>query len=452
MADEKLPPDPLDSTVTPEAKVEKKPVSDPFLDAQLRAVGASSAKASESSSSGPAFPTSSEVTPSARRGGVGLFTVLFFSTAAACGGAVLALVALCQPALMKQIGLGQLVAQNQASSSEVGAQVAAVAARLAALEGRVSRLEGPKPAAKAEQPAGPAGLVDPSAPNPTLAPATTVDTAALDGELKGVSGRVTAIETRLAALDPTGAGGAIIANLQAEIAGLKIMVQNLQSQAALAPSPGVTFAVINLVEAASRPGPFWPEFETVRAALPGMPEVLALEDFARKGVPTRTLLQERFAALEPAIVASDRAAQKESGFWGWIKGFFADLVRVEKVADINGTSAQSSLLRAKVKLDQGDLAAAVEEVKAISPAPAVVTEWIEGAQGRLALESRLAAVRGAVERGPRTASQNQAPAMAPAASQPTAASAPVGIIPASPGAGVSPKGPAAAQPKQGNQP
>jgi hypothetical protein len=277
-----------------------------------------------------------------------------------------------------------------------------------------------------------------------------VDTAALDGELKGVSGRVTAIETRLAALDPTGAGGAIIASLQAEIAGLKIMVQTLQSQAAQAPSPGVTFAVINLVEAASRPGPFWPEFETVRAALPGLPEVAALEDFARNGVPTRTLLQERFAALEPAIVASDRAAQKESGFWGWIKGFFADLVRVEKVADVNGTSAQSSLLRAKVKLDQGDLAAAVEEVKAISPAPAIAAEWIEGAQNRLALESRLAAVRGAVERGTRAPPPPQAPTV-PAPAQPAATNAPVGIIPAAPGPVGPPKGPAA-QPKQGNLP
>ncbi|HCP64980.1 MAG TPA: hypothetical protein DIU09_10380, partial [Hyphomonadaceae bacterium] len=163
----------------------------------------------------------------------------------------------------------------------------------------------------------------------------------------------------------------------------------------------------------------------------------------------RTLLQERFAALEPAIVASDRAAQKESGFWGWIKGFFADLVRVEKVADVNGTSAQSSLLRAKVKLDQGDLAAAVEEVKAISPAPAVVTEWIDGAQGRLTLESRLAAVRGAVERGTR-APPPQAPA-APTSTQPVAASAPVGIIPATPGPVGAAKAPAAQQ-KQGNLP
>ena len=440
MAEEKIPPDPLDSTVTPEPKVEKRPVSDPFLDAQLRAGSATSSKTAESGVSAPVFPTTPSETTRGRSGGVGLFTVLLFSTAAACGGAVLALVALSQPNMMKQIGLGQLVAPDQ---SESGAQVAAVAARLAALEGRVSRLERAKPAAAQTQPPGPA---DPAAPAPSTAPAPTVDTAALEGELKGVSGRVTAIETRLAALDPTGAGGAIIASLQAEIAGLKIMVQTLQSQAAQAPSPGVTFAVINLVEAASRPGPFWPEFETVRAALPGLPEVAALEDFARKGVPTRTLLQERFTALEPAIVASDRAAQKESGFWGWIKGFFADLVRVEKVADINGTSAQSSLLRAKVKLDQGDLAAAVEEVKAISPAPEVVTEWITGAQNRLALESRLAAVRGAVERGTR-APPPQAANPAPAAAN----SAPIGIIPASPGPVGAPKAPPAPQ-KQGNLP
>ena len=441
MADEKLPPDPLDSTVTPEPKAEPRPVSDPFLDAQLRAAGSGSAKASEPSANSPVFSSATPAAPSPLRSGVGLFTVLIFSTAAACGGAVLALVALGQPALMSQVGLGQLVTPSQNNS---GPQMAAVAARLAALEGRVARLEGPKPAAKA----APSGPVDPAAPA-AAPPAPIVDTAALDGELKGVSGRVTAIETRLAALDPTGAGGAIIASLQAEIAGLKIMVQTLQSQAAQAPSPGVTFAVINLVEAASRPGPFWPEFETVRAALPGVAEVAALEDFARKGVPTRTLLQERFAALEPAIVASDRAAQKESGFWGWIKGFFADLVRVEKVADVNGTSAQSSLLRAKVKLDQGDLAAAVEEVKAISPAPAVVTEWIDGAQGRLTLESRLAAVRGAVERGTR-APPPQAPA-APASTQPVAASAPVGIIPATPGPVGAAKAPAAQQ-KQGNLP
>ncbi|MFN8732500.1 MAG: hypothetical protein ACK5ZD_04990, partial [Hyphomonadaceae bacterium] len=128
MADEKLPPDPLDSTVTPEPKLEKKPVSDPFLDAQLRAAGSgnASAKASEPGASSAVFTSSTPATQSPRRGGVGLFTVLIFSTAAACGGAVLALVALGQPGLMKQIGLGQLVAQTQIDPNQAGQQITAV--------------------------------------------------------------------------------------------------------------------------------------------------------------------------------------------------------------------------------------------------------------------------------------------------------------------------------------
>lgn len=384
-----------------------RPISDPFLDAQLRATG--KAAASETASSWPPANTGLATTP-APRGGVGLFTVLIMSVLATGGGAVLALTALSQPALLKAVGLSALAPQPAAQAGGVTTALGDVAARLKALEGRVSQLEArtnPSP------PAGP-GATPPSA--------TTPDTGDLGAELKGVAGRVTAIETRLAALDPTGAGGAVIAGLQSDIASLKALVQGLQSQAAQAPAPGVTFAVINLVEAASRPGPFWPEFETVRAAMPGTAEVAALEEFARKGVPTRVLLQERFAALGPAIEAADREALKQSGFWGWLKSFFSGLVRVEQVASVTGTSPQSSLLRAKLKLDQGDLSAAIEEVKAISPAPAVVSDWLVGAQGRLELEARVAALRGAVERGGRGGTVSPAPTP----------SSPVGIIPASP--------------------
>jgi hypothetical protein len=263
----------------------------------------------------------------------------------------------------------------------------------------------------------------PSSSEATAAPpAAPAEAAALKIEMDGIAGRLTAIETRLAALDPTGAGGAVIAGLQSDIASLKALVQGLQSQAAQAPAPGVTFAVINLVEAASRPGPFWPEFETVRAAMPGTAEVAALEEFARKGAPTRVLLQERFAALGPAIETADREALKQSGFWGWLKSLFSGLVRVEQVASETGTSPQSSLLRAKLKLDQGDLSAAIEEVKAINPAPELVKDWLSGAEARLALEARLAALRGAVERGGRNLGASPAPAP----------SSPIGITPASP--------------------
>ena len=371
MAEETPSIDPADSPASAVPKAEKPAAPDPFLDAQLRAATAPKASAS---------PVYQSETFARSRSGIGFFTALTLSIAASFGGAALTLGALSQPNWLRSFGLEALIPPALRALDDTKAQVSDVRVRVTALEARQKAVAQTGGAAAAGSPEINTGLAD---------------------ELKGVSGRVTAIETRLAALDPTGAGGAIIAGLQAEIAGLKVMVQALQTQASAAPSAGVTFAVITLVEAANRPGPFWPEFETVRAALPGVIEVDALEPFARTGVPTRTLLQERFAALPAALAASTQNAAKPTGFFGWLKAFFADMIKVERVTTASDTSADASLLRAKFNLDQGDLAAAVEEVKAINPAPDAITQWLKGAQDRLTLESRLAAVRGAVERGSR---------------------------------------------------
>ena len=379
MAEETPSIDPADSPASAVAKAEKPTAPDPFLDAQLRAATAPKASAS---------PVYSGDTFARSRSGIGFFTALTLSIAASFGGAALTLGALSQPNWLRSFGLEALIPPALRALDDTKAQVSDVRVRVTALEARQKAVAQTGGAAAAGSPEINTGLAD---------------------ELKGVSGRVTAIETRLAALDPTGAGGAIIAGLQAEIAGLKVMVQALQTQASAAPSAGVTFAVITLVEAANRPGPFWPEFETVRAALPGVIEVDALEPFARTGVPTRTLLQERFAALPAALAASTQNAAKPTGFFGWLKAFFADMIKVERVTTASDTSADASLLRAKFNLDQGDLAAAVEEVKAINPAPDAITQWLKGAQDRLTLESRLAAVRGAVERGSRAPQPVAAP-------------------------------------------
>ena len=388
--------DPADSPALGVPKAEKPAAPDPFLDAQLRA--ATTPKPSAS-------PIYSGETFARSKQGIGFFTALTLSIAASFGGAALTLGALSQPNWLRNFGLEALIPPALRALDDTKAQVGDVKARLIALEARQKVI-------------GQTG---------TQAPVGSAEIGTgLTDELKGVSGRVTAIETRLAALDPTGAGGAIIAGLQAEIAGLKVMVQALQSQASTAPSAGVTFAVLTLVEAANRPGPFWPEFETVRAALPGVSEVDALEPFARTGVPTRTLLQERFAALPAALTASTQNAEKPSGFFGWLKAFFADMIKVERVTTASDTSADANLLRAKINLDQGDLAAAIEEVKAINPAPDAMTQWVKGAQDRLTLESRLAAVRGAVERGTRT------PQPAATPSPTLKAPAPAATVPANP--------------------
>jgi hypothetical protein len=344
-----------------------------------------------------------------KRGGIGLLTALMMSAMATAGGAYLALFVQARPDVLKSAGLSAFLPQapQVASLGTSATNIEPLVQRVTAIEAELlvlkSKLEGagvaisPAPALQPGIPDQAAAAVPSPAPNsaPNVAPA---EIGTLKSELAGIGGRVTAIETRLAALDPTGAGGAIVAGLQADIASLKSIVVSLQQQAAAAPSPAMTFAVVNIAEAANRSGPFLTEYETLRSALPGVPEVASLEAYARTGVPTRAQLQERFAALGPAMVAVAQAGQKEGGLVIWIRSLFSDMIKVQAAPDANGTTGDAVLLRAKTKLDQGDLSGSIEEMAAIKTPPSQVTEWIGSARKRMDLDSRISAVRGALGR------------------------------------------------------
>jgi hypothetical protein len=369
-----------------------------------------------------------------KRGGIGLLTALMMSAMATAGGAYLALFVQARPDVLKTAGLSALLPQapQVASLGTSATNIAPLVQRVTAIEAELlvlkSKLEGagvaaaPAPAPQIGSTEQPTPVVPLPVPNVTanVAPA---EIGTLKSELAGIGGRVTAIETRLAALDPTGAGGAIVAGLQADIASLKSIVVSLQQQAAAAPSPAMTFAVVNVAEAANRSGPFLTEFETLRTALPGVPEVVNLEVYARTGVPTRAQLQERFGTLGPAMAAVAQAGQKEGGLVIWIRSLFSDMIKVQAAPDANGSSGDAILLRAKTKLDQGDLSGSIEEMAAIKTPPTQVTDWIGSARKRLDLESRISAVRGALGRAQ--------PIVAPVSSLPTPAPiAPIATSPA----------------------
>lgn len=400
MADKKLTPSPAPSAIT-----------DPVLDEMLSREDTSNTKpAFESgdflagkSSDKSAGESIVQVPPQiVRRGGIGFLTAFLMSSVAAGAGAYLALFAGSRPDLLQKAGIASFVPQPPAPPSlgtstgniePLVARVSAVEAELLALKLRLDSAGTPSPVALT-------GAATPVA-TPAQSPPTSTtlsDIGVMKGELSGISGRLTALETRLAVLDPTGAGGAIVAGLQADIAGLKSIVGTLQQQAAAAPSPAVTFAVVNLAEAASRAGPFMVELDTLRAAMPNAPEVAALESFARTGVPTRELLQERFGSLAPALAASQVAAKQEGGIVAWFKGLFSGMIKVQSAPTANGNTNGDVLARAKTKLDQGDLAGSLDEVAAIPAAPALVADWVSAGRKRLELESRISAVRGAVGR------------------------------------------------------
>jgi hypothetical protein len=437
MAEKEIPSRPAQDPLSPriddgEVKSALSDVKGPDFepDAFLRGASSPAASTEKTLNTGNSKPKPEVV----RRGGIGFFTALVMSSLATVGGASLAVAALSRPDLLKQVGLGGLLPAPVAAPSlgTNGANLAPLSRRIDAIEAELivlkAQLEGKtglnadmppaqSPQANANPPAQAPGATAPNSV-PTPAPNTSgslADVGLLKSELAGIGGRVTAMETRLAALDPTGSGGAVIAGLQADIASLKSMVSALQQQVAAAPSPAVTFAMVNLAEAANRSTPFLTEYETLRAAMPNTPEVAGLEAFARSGVPTRALLQERFSVLGPALAASAESQAKEGGFMVWLRSLFSDMVKVKPAASVDGTSNEAILARAKTKLDQGDLSASVEEVSTITNPPTQVREWLNNARARLNLESRIAAVRGAIGRVPAQA--------VPAAATPTPAQA-----------------------------
>jgi hypothetical protein len=408
----------------------------------------SSVEASRSSSSPSVDSTTSarEKPPQIiKRGGVSFMTALLMSTLATAAGAYLALFVQARPDVLKQAGIGQFLPQvpqgPSTSPSAIGMEpltqrVATIEAQLATLQGRVDGLA-PKPddqpvpqqgpstpsSGSAAPNAVPPASTPPAAPSAAPAGAVVADVGLLKSELAGIGGRVTAIETRLAALDPTGAGGAVIAGLQADIASLKATIAALQTQIAAAPSPAVTMAVVNLAEAAGRSGPFLTEFETLRTAMGSVPEVAALEGFARTGVPTRTMLQERFSTLGPAITAAAQSSQKDVGLVVWFRSLMSSMITVKAAPNANGKGGDDVLARAKTKLDQGDLSGCADDLGNLQNPPTAVTEWIASARKRIDLESRLSAVRGVASRVPPptpAVAQGSPPAQTPLGTIPAA--------------------------------
>ena len=408
--------------------------ADPFEAARQRAGAALPAgDGAAARSAAPARPEAPAAGQPARRSGTGFVTVLAMSLLAAAGGAAGGAALMSRPQLLAGLGITLPGAAGTDASRLAGLQ-----ADLEALRERLGRLETRVPSAVQPAQAGgpPPGAVPGAEPGPqpaaTSAPAPAVaqlpapgpaapapDIAPLRQELAGFAGRLTAIETRLAALDPTGSGGAMIAGLQADVARLRVAVQQLEAQAASGPPVAATLAVLSLVEAAGGPAPFVPAFESARAAIPGLPELAALEPFARSGAPTRTQLEQRFAGLAPAVAQMQAQTESGTGITGWFQRLFANMVRVERADAAAGTGPAAALARARARLEEGDLAGALREMETITPAPDPVRAWVAGARARLDLEAALAAVRGAVQRPAASASASaSASAARPVTAQP----------------------------------
>ena len=337
-----------------------------------------------------------------KRGGIGFFTAFLMSGTAMIGGAYLSLLINARPDIAQKLQIAQFIPSapnTKLGTDDLGAQIVSLRGDLNHLQDLVKNQPNNQPQTQAQTPV--IGQANTNTINgATPAPVQQANLDPLKAQIDGLSGRLTAIETRLAALDPTGTGGAIIAGLQAQIATLKVNFDALNARVAQTPSPAITFAVMSLAEATNRSGGFMPEYSAVKAALPNVPEVDALAGVAVNGAPTRALLEKEFENLATSIIDPKKEEKNEGGFFGWLKSLFANMVKVkvkETAPDPNAPSAVYE--RAKLKLIGGDLQGAITEIDALAQKTPELTHWIAGAKNRLDLDTKIAALRGAIERG-----------------------------------------------------
>jgi hypothetical protein len=384
---------------------------------------------------------------------MGFGGVLVMSLLAAVGGAGLALYAPAIPGL---------AAVLPASGGGVSAQAleatrSALTERLNGLDQRIAKLEaadaarGAAPAEPVATPTVPPVAAAPAAADAPATPATPPAVAAAPAappaaalapaiaqvartDFDALVARVAGIETRLTALDPTGSAGAVIAALQTDVAALKAQVETLRlaaAQAAAGPSPAAAFAVLSVAQAAARSAPFPGEHQALAAALPNAPEVAALAPFARTGAPTSQQLAEDWPAIEANVLTAMREAAASEGDWlSRIGAMLSGLVQVRATGAPTGDGADAIAARVRLRLDRDDLAGAVSEVARLTGAPAAAAaDWRRQAEARLALDARIAALRGAIDR-PRPAAPVAPvlpPAPAPDVANPVPAPAPAPV-------------------------
>jgi len=141
-------------------------------------------------------------------------------------------------------------------------------------------------------------------------------------------------------------------------------------------------------------GPFAVELESLDKLLDAAqpdPSIAQLRTRATTGIPTRAILLARFDAAAAAIVRADAASDVAPGWAGRSYAFVMSLVMIRPLGEREGLDAPSRVARAQMRLEEGDLDAAVKELGELEDAAAkAAAPWLTDARARLAAEQALA--------------------------------------------------------------
>jgi hypothetical protein len=222
-----------------------------------------------------------------------------------------------------------------------------------------------------------------------------------------------ALETQLsdAASTGTGASGAALAALRAEVLALKtappvatedVSALVAETKAALSDAKALaaeTAAIADGAKVTAALGQMRAALDTGQpytaalAMLPGSGLPAVLSDHAATGLPTLASLRERFpAAARAALDAALRASPGES-WTDRVATFLRSQTGARSITSLDGTDPDAILSRAEAALGAGDLGTALQEISALpDAAKAAMADWTALAERRHAAAAAIEAL------------------------------------------------------------
>jgi hypothetical protein len=208
----------------------------------------------------------------------------------------------------------------------------------------------------------------------------------LETKTTGVPEAITAARTSLEALSST------TATVATKMDDVSVRLEKLESSDLLdlARRASLASAIANLTRAAQGSSPFRNEFDVVAALLPGNRTLQDVSPHAATGLPTTGTLITTFGNMADAALDAESRQQSQGGF-SQLWANFTSMVSWRSTAETEGSSTESRLARAEIRLKAGDLTAAVRDLSAIKGAARKpLSAWLQKASARVKVEAALA--------------------------------------------------------------
>lgn len=220
--------------------------------------------------------------------------------------------------------------------------------------------------------------------------------AAGDAGDGGTAARVFALQSGLRGVEQRLTAMPSTAEVQALVTEVRRLQEELPAVAAEARSAATaaraSYAVVAASEAARSSGPFEQAQAALATLLPNDPNVVALEPLSRTGAPTRIELRDQFSHLDNDIIRAARQSQAGAGFWGRIQAALAQWIVIRRAGA--GDTPEGIVERTQQYLAADRLADAIQELNRLPAAPKRAAQtWINDAQRRLEIDTRIAAIR-----------------------------------------------------------